>query len=268
MERAGELLRCAERSARRQGIRVELRGLQPHAEGISPITCPTMTSSPCAPRASDAAALVIVPTASSDRHGRPAASIAERRGQRLAERCAPRHRRAPQARWSARRGHPAGPALAITALVPAALAIAGIFWYFVLRPLRAIDRAISDLGRGAFSHAIAISGPADLVGPRPPAGMAAHAARRHRARAEPLPAPHVARTQDPAREYPRGDRPAAGRRRGTDRRQPARSRLDPARERAAAPAAHREPAVLQRLEVTRERRRVDVVPPELRSSAR
>jgi len=52
---------------------------------------------------------------------------------------------------------------AITALVPAALAIAGIFWYFVLRPLRAIDRAISDLGRGAFSQAIAISGPADLA---------------------------------------------------------------------------------------------------------
>jgi two-component system sensor histidine kinase GlrK len=52
---------------------------------------------------------------------------------------------------------------AITALVPAAFILAGIFWYFVLRPLRAIDRAISDLGRGAFSHAIAISGPADLA---------------------------------------------------------------------------------------------------------
>jgi two-component system sensor histidine kinase GlrK len=51
---------------------------------------------------------------------------------------------------------------AIMGLVPAALAVAGIFWFFVLRPLRAIDRAISDLGRGAFSHAIAISGPADL----------------------------------------------------------------------------------------------------------
>ncbi len=51
----------------------------------------------------------------------------------------------------------------LMALVPAALAIAGIFWFYVLRPLRAIDRAISDLGRGAFSHAIAISGPADLA---------------------------------------------------------------------------------------------------------
>ncbi len=50
----------------------------------------------------------------------------------------------------------------LIALVPAALGIAGIFWYFVLRPLRAIDRAISDLGRGTFSQTIAISGPADL----------------------------------------------------------------------------------------------------------
>ena len=51
----------------------------------------------------------------------------------------------------------------IIGLVPASLAIAGIFWFYVLRPLRAIDRAISDLGRGAFSHAISISGPADLA---------------------------------------------------------------------------------------------------------
>ncbi len=50
----------------------------------------------------------------------------------------------------------------IIGLVPASLAIAGIFWFYVLRPLREIDRAISDLGRGAFSHAIAIKGPADL----------------------------------------------------------------------------------------------------------
>ena len=51
----------------------------------------------------------------------------------------------------------------IIGLVPAALTVAGIFWVYVLRPLRAIDHAISDLGRGAFSHAIAISGPADLA---------------------------------------------------------------------------------------------------------
>jgi two-component system sensor histidine kinase GlrK len=52
---------------------------------------------------------------------------------------------------------------AISGLVPAALAVAAIFWFFVLRPLRAIDRAISDLGRGAFSQGISISGPADLA---------------------------------------------------------------------------------------------------------
>ena len=52
---------------------------------------------------------------------------------------------------------------AVMGLVPASIAVAGIFALFVLRPLRAIDRAISDLGRGAFSHSIAISGPADLA---------------------------------------------------------------------------------------------------------
>ncbi len=52
---------------------------------------------------------------------------------------------------------------AIMALVPASLALAAFFAFFVLRPLRAIDRAISDLGRGAFSQTIAIPGPADLV---------------------------------------------------------------------------------------------------------
>jgi two-component system sensor histidine kinase GlrK len=52
---------------------------------------------------------------------------------------------------------------AIMALVPASLALAAIFAFYVLRPLRAIDRAISDLGRGAFSRPIAILGPADLA---------------------------------------------------------------------------------------------------------
>jgi two-component system sensor histidine kinase GlrK len=52
---------------------------------------------------------------------------------------------------------------AIMALVPASIALATIFWFYVLRPLRAIDRAISDLGRGTFSQSIAISGPADLA---------------------------------------------------------------------------------------------------------
>ncbi len=52
---------------------------------------------------------------------------------------------------------------AVMALVPASIAVAVVFWFFVLRPLRAIDRAISDLGRGAFSRSIAIRGPADLA---------------------------------------------------------------------------------------------------------
>ncbi len=52
---------------------------------------------------------------------------------------------------------------AIMALVPASLILAAVFFFYVLRPLRAIDRAISDLGRGTFSQPIAIRGPADLA---------------------------------------------------------------------------------------------------------
>ena len=52
---------------------------------------------------------------------------------------------------------------AVMALVPAFIALAVIFVFFVVRPLRAIDRAISDLGRGTFSRSITISGPADLA---------------------------------------------------------------------------------------------------------
>jgi two-component system, NtrC family, sensor histidine kinase GlrK len=48
------------------------------------------------------------------------------------------------------------------ALVPASLVLAAIFAFFVLRPLRALDRAINDLGRGAVSQAILIPGPVDL----------------------------------------------------------------------------------------------------------
>jgi two-component system sensor histidine kinase GlrK len=47
-------------------------------------------------------------------------------------------------------------------LVPMTLAVVGVFTYLFGRPIRAIDRAISELGRGAFSRPIAISGPADL----------------------------------------------------------------------------------------------------------
>jgi two-component system sensor histidine kinase GlrK len=47
-------------------------------------------------------------------------------------------------------------------LVPMTLAVVGLFTYLFGRPIRAIDRAISELGRGTFSRPIAIDGPADL----------------------------------------------------------------------------------------------------------
>ena len=47
-------------------------------------------------------------------------------------------------------------------LVPITLAVVGLFTYWFGRPIRAIDRAISELGRGTFSRPIAIKGPADL----------------------------------------------------------------------------------------------------------
>ncbi len=47
-------------------------------------------------------------------------------------------------------------------LVPLTLAVMGVFTYLFGRPIRAIDRAISELGRGTFSRPIAIRGPADL----------------------------------------------------------------------------------------------------------
>jgi two-component system sensor histidine kinase GlrK len=47
-------------------------------------------------------------------------------------------------------------------LVPLTLAVVGLFTYVFGRPIRAIDRAISELGRGTFSRPIAIRGPADL----------------------------------------------------------------------------------------------------------
>jgi two-component system sensor histidine kinase GlrK len=47
-------------------------------------------------------------------------------------------------------------------LAPMTLLVVGVFTYLFGRPLRAIDRAISELGRGTFSRPIAIRGPADL----------------------------------------------------------------------------------------------------------
>jgi signal transduction histidine kinase len=52
--------------------------------------------------------------------------------------------------------------LATLLLVPMTLAVVGVFTYLFGRPIRAIDRAISELGRGTFSRPIAIRGPADL----------------------------------------------------------------------------------------------------------
>jgi len=47
-------------------------------------------------------------------------------------------------------------------LFPMTMAVVGVFTYLFGRPIRAIDRAISELGRGTFSRPIAIKGPADL----------------------------------------------------------------------------------------------------------
>ena len=47
-------------------------------------------------------------------------------------------------------------------LVPLTMAVVGVFTYLFGRPIRAIDRAIAELGRGTFSRPIAIRGPADL----------------------------------------------------------------------------------------------------------
>jgi two-component system sensor histidine kinase GlrK len=51
----------------------------------------------------------------------------------------------------------------LAALVPAGLLLAAIYGYFVLRPLRLIDRSIAELGQGALGRPIAIQGPSDLA---------------------------------------------------------------------------------------------------------
>ena len=47
-------------------------------------------------------------------------------------------------------------------LMPITLMVVGIFTYLFGRPIRAIDRSISELGRGTFSRPIVIRGPTDL----------------------------------------------------------------------------------------------------------
>ena len=49
------------------------------------------------------------------------------------------------------------------ALLPAGLLLTVIYGYFVLRPLRRMDQAIAELGRGALGRPIDIHGPTDLA---------------------------------------------------------------------------------------------------------
>ena len=72
------------------------------------------------------------------------------------------------------------------------LAVVGVFTYLFGRPIRAIDRAISELGRGTFSRPIAIRGPG---GPGAAGGavrVAARATAGSGAGEEPIFATHVA----------------------------------------------------------------------------
>jgi two-component system sensor histidine kinase GlrK len=50
----------------------------------------------------------------------------------------------------------------IAALIPVALALAFVFTLGVLRPLRSVDRAITELGQGSFSQPISVKGSSDI----------------------------------------------------------------------------------------------------------
>lgn len=50
----------------------------------------------------------------------------------------------------------------IAALLPVALALAFVFTLGVLRPLRSVDRAITELGQGSFSRPISVKGSSDI----------------------------------------------------------------------------------------------------------
>lgn len=50
----------------------------------------------------------------------------------------------------------------MAALIPVALALAVVFTLGVLRPLRSVDRAITELGQGSFSQPISIKGSSDI----------------------------------------------------------------------------------------------------------
>jgi hypothetical protein len=84
-----------------------------------------------------------------------------------------------------------------TLLVPLVLIVVLLFALRLSRPLRQIDRAIGELGRGNFSNG---RGGGRSGGPgaaRTPAGVAAEPITRTGARAQSVSAAHVARIKDP-----------------------------------------------------------------------
>jgi two-component system sensor histidine kinase GlrK len=50
----------------------------------------------------------------------------------------------------------------VAALIPGTLILVLLFLLLVARPMRQVDRAIRELGKGDFSHPIAVSGPTDI----------------------------------------------------------------------------------------------------------
>jgi hypothetical protein len=127
-------------------------------------------------------------------------------------------------------------ALESSLLILLVLAVALSIALGIGRPLRQIDRAITELGGGNFARAISVSGPVDLAS-QPPAGAGAGP--------QPLPAAHVPRIEDATREYPRGHGAAHGRRRRRAWRRSARGGHHPSGQQYQAAAHDRKPAVLQ-----------------------
>ena len=90
------------------------------------------------------------------------------------------------------------------ALIPGTLVLVVLFLLLVGRPMRQVDRAIRELGEGDFSRPITVSGPNDIETLGPPARVAAPPPEGIDGREEQVPAPHVSRAEDAAREHPRG----------------------------------------------------------------
>ncbi len=88
------------------------------------------------------------------------------------------------------------------ALIPGTFVLVLFFLRLVGRPMRQVDRAIRELGKGDFSHAIAVSGPADIetLG-RQLEWLRLRLAESTEEKNRFL---RHARAQDAAREYPRG----------------------------------------------------------------